>query len=108
MKDRAQSHIGFVRPVFPIELRHQIIEPNVSFLDSVAEDIAASFSPSFIKRNFMAKYGSGFHWVLLVRRAWKPDSSNLQFQCRQNLVCMVLAIAGFIISDKTSRQPSQI
>src|SRR4249919_2357020 len=73
MKDCAQSHIGFVGLVLPIELRHQIVEPNLSLLDGGVEDFVARFSARSATRELVTMAWSGFHDFLLVSGLlWKP------------------------------------
>jgi hypothetical protein len=66
MKNRAQSHIGLVRLVLPIELRHQIVEPHLRLLGRGVEDVVGGLSSRSVSREFVTMAWSGFHDSLLL------------------------------------------
>src|SRR6266540_2981671 len=91
MKYRAQREISFVRVFVPIQLGHDVVQPNLGFLQRTVKDVMAGLSPRFTSYEFVAIAWSGFH-VSPPRKVRIYDNLNCAIPMPRNRRCSAVQI----------------
>src|SRR6266498_2987450 len=91
MKHRAQREVSFVRVFVPIQLGHDVVQPNLGFLQRTVKDVMAGLSPRFTSYEFVAIAWSGFH-VTPPRKVRIDDNLNCAIPMPRNRRCSAVQI----------------